>query len=293
MGGKPWRLAGQLENVHCFVGIGFGLNTDKENKGKHIYAGVAHVFDRFGSWIDIASGSQQLSDLEFESFDGTQKYLQGTDSFKISEVLTQGIVYNALRLYQQNQTQTREPPQNIVIHKLGPVFECEVLGILEGVRQILGTLERCNIGIVQIEQEHQVRLYGLHSEEDRLDRTVPRGIGLIINKQKIALASTGSSQRGSKTYYIGIGTPQPLIITSILPSPSILTKYGLQSEQFYSTLSLTRHIMALTQLHWGSIRDNIRLPITAMYAQKVADLISKTKATNLNTWASFHRLWFL
>jgi hypothetical protein len=50
--------------------------------------------------------------------------------------------------------------------------------------------------------------------------------------------------------------------------------------------------MALTQLHWGSTRDNIRLPITGMYAQKVADLISKTDAL-VETWESYHRPWFL
>lgn len=292
MGGKPWRLAGQLENVHCFIGIGFGLNTDSDNKGKHIYAGVAHVFDRFGSWVDIASDSQSLTSSEFESFESPQKYMQGTDSFKISETLTQDIVYNALKLYQQNQTQTHELPQNIVIHKLGPVFECEVVGILEGIRQVLGNLQKCNIGIVQIEQDHQVRLYGHQSQDKKIDRTVLRGMGLIINSQKIALASTGFTQRKNGNYYIGIGTPQPLLITSILPSSSLLGKYAIRQEQFYDALSLTKHIMALTQLHWGSTKDNIRLPITALYAQKVADLISKTNA-NVDTWASYHRPWFL
>lgn len=292
MGGKPWRLAGQLENVHCFIGIGFGLNTNPDSKGKHIYAGVAHVFDRFGSWVDIASGSQSLSNSELESFESPQKYLQGTDSFKISETLTQDIVYNALKLYQQNQTQTHELPQNIVIHKLGPVFECEVIGILEGVRQVLGNLQKCNIGIVQIEQDHQVRMYGHQSQDKKIDKTVLRGMGLIINSQKVALASTGFTQRKNGNYYTGIGTPQPLLITSILPSASLLNKYAIQQKQFYDTVSLAKHIMALTQLHWGSTKDNIRLPITALYAQKVADLISKTNA-NVDKWASYHRPWFL
>lgn len=292
MGGKPWRLATQMENVHCFIGIGFGLNTESE-RGKHIFAGFAHVFDRFGSWVDIASGSQTISEEEHENFYEPQKYLQGTSSFKISKNLTQEIIYNALRLYQQQQTKTGETAHNIVLHKLGPVYECEVIGFLEGVRQLLGTMENCRLGIVQIEQDHQIKLYGSETGTSKTNRTVSRGLGVLMGSNTIALASTGCVSRGSKGMsYFGIGTPQPLLITSIMPPSNLLQKYGLTTNNFYNTESLTRHIMALTQLHWGSTRDNIRLPITGMYAQKVADLISKTGA-NVDTWESYHRPWFL
>jgi hypothetical protein len=82
------------------------------------------------------------------------------------------------------------------------------------------------------------------------------------------------------------------LITSVLPSQVLMQQYGLTSSNFYGVESLTQHVMALTQLHWGSTRDNIRLPITGMYAQKVADLISKTDAS-VETWESYHRPWFL
>ena len=114
-----------------------------------------------------------------------------------------------------------------------------------------------------------------------------------MNSSTIALASTGCVNRGARgQIYFGIGTPQPLLITSVLPSSALMQQYGLTAENFYSVESATKHIMALTQLHWGSTRDNVRLPITAMYAQKVADLISKTGAT-VDTWESYHRPWFL
>ena len=157
MGGKPWKLASQMENVHCFIGVGFGLNTDNE-RGKHIFAGVAHVFDKFGSWIDITSGSQTISNEEHEDFFEPQKYLEGSSSFKISKTLTQEIIYNALRLYQQQQTRTGEAARNIILHKLGPIYECEVIGFLEGIRQLLGTMENCRLGIVQIEQDPSVSI---------------------------------------------------------------------------------------------------------------------------------------
>jgi|GEM_PF-1823459 len=292
MGGKPWRLASQMENVHCFIGVGFGLNKDNEH-GKHIFAGVAHVFDKFGSWIDIASGSQTISDEDRENFYEPQRYLEGTSSFKISMNLTQEIVYNALSLYQQQQTKTSETALNIVLHKLGPVYECETIGFIEGIRQLLGTMENCRLGIIQIEQEHQIKLYGPESKNTNIDRTVSRGLGMMMGINKIALASTGCVNRGSKgLYYLGIGTPQPLLITSVLPSKLLMQQYGLTAEQFYGVESAARHIMALTQLHWGSTKDNIRLPITGMYAQKVADLISKTGAS-VDTWESYHRPWFL
>jgi hypothetical protein len=292
MGGKPWRLATQMENVHCFIGVGFGMNNAKE-RGKHIFAGFAHIFDKFGNWIDIASGSQTITDEDHESFYEPQKYLQGTSSFKISKNLTQEVIYNALRLYQQQQTQTGEAARNIVLHKLGPIYECEVIGFLEGIRQLIGTMGNCRLGIVQIEQDHQIKLYGPASKNHRADRTVSRGFSVFMSNNTIALASTGCVDRGKKGLsYFGIGTPQPLLITSVLPSKALMQQYGLTINNFYSVESLTKHIMALTQLHWGSTRDNIRLPITGMYAQKVADLISKTDAS-VDTWESYHRPWFL
>ena len=290
MGGKPWRLANELGNVHCFIGVGFGLNP--KQLGNHIYAGVAHVFDKYGSWIDVASNWQNLSDEDRASLEGEQKYLQGTSSFKISENLTRNIVYEALKLYQQNQTKTQVPPKNIVLHKLGQVYECEIIGFLEGVTKVLGTLDECHLGILQIEQDHSARLYGDEHIQSRNDnRTVFRGTELVITDKKVVLATSGRTPRNPQRYF-GIGTPQPLMLTSCQPSDELLAKYRCNTNQFYDVVTLSRHVMALTQLHWGSIRDNIRLPITALYAQKVADLISKTGA-KVNSWALYHRPWFL
>ena|SRR5688572_12441898 len=162
-----------------------------------------------------------------------------------------------------------------------------------GIRQILGTMTNCRFGIVQIEQEHQIKLYGPASNDPKLDHTPSRGLGMRLGPNKIALSSTGSVARGRNGFhYFGIGTPQPLLITSVLPSRTIMQQYGLTPEHFYGVESVAGHIMALTQLHWGSLRDNIRLPITGMYAQKVADMISKTGAS-VDTWESYHRPWFL
>ena len=291
LGGKPWRLANPLGNVHCFIGIGFGLNP--RQVGKHIYAGVAHVFDRYGSWVDIASDSRSLSEPEREDFEGTQKYLQGTSSFKISQNLTQSIVYDALRLYEQYQTKTKQPPKNIILHKLGRIYECEVIGLLEAIKQILGTFSGCKLGILQIEQDHQIRLYGdPQPGNPKVDRVVHRGDGLVVNAHRIVLATTGQVRRGTTTYYPGIGTPTPLLLTSLVPSAELLKQYGCNSSQFYSIEEMARHTMALTQLHWGSTRDLVRLPITALYAQKVADLVSKTQA-NVSSHMRYHRPWFL
>jgi argonaute-like protein implicated in RNA metabolism and viral defense len=112
----------------------------------------------------------------------------------------------------------------------------------------------------------------------------------------MAMATTGrvyrSTSQGIQDYYPGIGTPQPLLLTSQVPSVDLLQRYSCSERQFYGIEMLARHVMALTQLHWGSIKDNIRLPITTLYAHKVADLISKTGAA-VDTWSSYHRPWFL
>lgn len=291
MGGKPWRLSNELGNVHCFIGIGFGLSTLRT--GNHIYAGVAHVFDRFGSWIDVASSWESISEEDHESFISPLRYLEGTSSFKISQEVTYRIVREALHLYQRKQTATHESAKNIVLHKLGPIYECEIEGFLKAVTQTVGTLSECQLGILQVEQDHAVRLYGDPENNNKTDRTVLRRAGLIFNENKMVVATTGSIQRGrGPMLYPGIGTPQPLLLTRHLPSEPQSSKYGCAEIHFYNIQTLGEHLVALTQLHWGSTRDNIRLPITALYAQKVADIISKTGA-RVDARSSFHIPWFL
>jgi hypothetical protein len=294
MGGKPWRLANTLGNVHCFIGIGFGINPGVSDN--HIFAGIAHIFDNYGSWIDVASDSADLTQSDLNSFEGSEKFTQGSASFKISQSTSQNIVYNALKLYQQKQTKTHENATNIVLHKLGKIYECEVIGFLEGIRQVLGSLGNCRLGLLQIEQEHHIRLYGSSAQTFKENNTIFRGSALQMNSKKMVLASTGRSYRqtstGLFTNYPGIGTPQPLLLNSIVPTSQILQKYGCNINQFYNIDDLSKHAMALTQLHWGSLKDNVRLPITVLYAQKVADLISKTNM-RVNPDLGFYRPWFL
>lgn len=287
MGGIPWRIESEIGNVHCFIGIGFGLNPI--NIGEHIYAGVAHVFDKYGNWVNIASDSRQVTKSELDSFYNRNKYLEGTASFKISQETTESIVYNALTLYRDKQTASGLLPHNIVLHKLGAVYECEVIGFLNAIKRVIGNLDVCQLGILQIEQDHLRRLYGSPVMNDkRLSHAAFRGTGLEINKTKMLLATTGRTEKK----YFGIGTPNPLLLTSILPSSQVQTIYSCRLQQFYGIETLGRHVMALTQLHWGSIKDNVRQPITTLYAQKVAELVSKMK-TKIDTRTSFHRPWFL
>lgn len=286
MGGIPWRIESEIGNVHCFIGVGFGLNTSKI--GEHIYAGVAHVFDKYGNWIDVASDSQQVDTDEYDSFLDRNKFMQGTASFKISQETTESIVYNALRLYKDKQDFSHLPPQNIVLHKLGQIYDCEVTGFLEAIKRVIGNIDMCRLGILQIEQDHLRRLYGSEAQDEKLNRTVFRGTGLVINDKKLLLASTGRT----RSKYFGIGTPNPLLLTSVMPSVETQRAYGCRAKQFYGIETLGQHVMALTQLHWGSTRDNVRQPITTLYAQKVAELISKMER-GIDTWTSYHRPWFL
>ncbi|MDX9866164.1 MAG: hypothetical protein RBT34_15280, partial [Anaerolineaceae bacterium] len=181
-------------------------------------------------------------------------------------------------------------------HKLGKIYECEVIGFLEGIRQVLGSLGNCRLGLLQIEQDHHIRLYSSSVESIKENNTIFRGSALQLNPEKVVIASTGciSRQRSSglSTNYYGIGTPKPLLLTSIVPNQHILQKYGCDINQFYNIEDLAEHAMALTQLHWGSLKDNVRLPITTFYARKVADLISKTNVS-INPGLGYYRPWFL
>ena len=85
--------------------LGFGINP--ELTGNHIFAGIAHIFDNYGSWIDVASDSANLTPNDLNSFEGTEKYTQGSASFKISQSVSQSIVYNALT---DISTETNQDP---------------------------------------------------------------------------------------------------------------------------------------------------------------------------------------
>jgi hypothetical protein len=295
LGGKPWRLARQVSNVHCFIGIGFALNPRADEK--NIYAGVANVFDRYGNWLDITSAYETLTDEEREDFYSRSAFLEGTASFKISQSTTYSIVTNSLELYREKQTQSRLLPRNIILHKLGRIYQCEVEGMLEAISNTVGTLENCRIGIASIHTHHLLRLYGIPDNNSKTSRVVLRGTRVLLHPNTALIATTGRiyRQTPSKTinFYPGIGTPRPLLIENVIPDQMLRNKYKLNENQFYSTSELSAHIFALTHLHWGSIREDIRLPITVLYAKRVADIISKSGILRLDTGMSLRRPWFI
>jgi len=297
LGGKPWRLASELQNVNCFIGVGFALSPRAITNSSHIYTGVANVFDRYGNWLDITTAYQPLSEGDKDSFEGRYRFLQGTASFKISETVTEEIVSTSLELYALKQTVAGRYPKNIVFHKLGEIYECEVEGFLQAVQQKLGTLENCRLGIAAIRTNHDIRLYGPADTLRNRDRVVARGSCVLVNDAKSILATTGRIYREKPgrviNRYSGIGTPRPLVVQRVLPNMHQLQAYKCSEDQFYTIQDLTSHVLALTQLHWGSFREDIRLPITTLYAKKVADIVSKSGVVKIESWMGLHRPWFI
>jgi argonaute-like protein implicated in RNA metabolism and viral defense len=76
------------------------------------------------------------------------------------------------------------------------------------------------------------------------------------------------------------------------PSPEGLESVGLDRVNQYSDAQLCEQLMALTQLHWGSMRREIRLPVTVLYSQKVASLSARAEITSLQE-GRVHRPWFI
>ena len=50
--------------------------------------------------------------------------------------------------------------------------------------------------------------------------------------------------------------------------------------------------MSLTQLNWGSMRKEIKLPVTLLYSQKVASLSTRADIATLPK-GYIHRPWFI
>lgn len=297
LGGKPWILVNPVSNVNCFVGVGFAVNP--RASANHIYAGVANVFDRYGNWLDITSAFEPIKEDQRGDFFDSTALLEGTNSFKISKAVTRKIVSDSLELYRLTQTKQQLYPRNIVFHKLGEIYQCEIEGILEAVASSIGTFQNCRIGIASIHASHNLRLYGSaqtssYGKAEHTSRVVLRGTRICLLPEKNLLATTGSIRRKDRLQYHGIGTPRPLIVQGITPNASTLRQFNVSTSQSYTTNELTSHIFALTQLHWGSLREDIRYPITVLYAKKVADMISKSETLRFPAPAmSLRRPWFI
>jgi hypothetical protein len=296
MGGRPWSLHSPLSDVNAFIGIGFGLNP-KETE-KHVYIGVANVFDSHGEWLDICSDHKDITDQERDSFFGYEAFTERSASYKLSEAMARKITEDALRRFKDTNPHIGYP-RNVVVHKNGGLFQCEVKGITEALRvleQSGAAFEK--IGLLSIIQDHNYRLFGNEESFDRgyrviKDRPPRRGITYFLKEDEALLCTTGKfyGERpgGMKLVYSGLGTPRPLLLRNHKINPK---NYELPELQLYPFIDLIGQVFGLSKIHWGSLRTDIHLPVTSMYSNRVAKVISKSGIRTIPRPAT-KRPWFL
>jgi hypothetical protein len=285
MGGRPWTLQRKLDNVNCLIGLSFTVNT--LHPERPLYVGVANIFDEYGEWVDIAPEQRQLSDEELKAWYESPYsfYSQETTSSKLPREFTAEIIRASINLYKNRRG---NDPVNIVMHKTGMIYQAEIEGILLGIKNAGLSLSEITIGFVSLVQNHGFRMYGEPNSNSRKNSVVHRGTMCTLEIDKALLATTGRTDRSDHI----LGTPQPLEIRVERPSPETLESVGLDRIKQYSVAQLCEQLMALTQLHWGTMRREIKLPVTVLYSQKVASLSARAEIRALPE-GRLHRPWFI
>jgi hypothetical protein len=296
MGGRPWSLHSPLSDVNAFIGIGFGLNPREAQN--HVYIGVANIFDRHGEWLDICSDHKDITEEERESFHGYDAFTERAASYKLSKEMAQKITEESIKRFRDINPQIGFP-RNVVIHKNGRLYTCEIDGIMEGLK----TLEKIGaafekIGILSIIQDHNYKLFGNEESFEKgtrliKDRPPKRGAVYFLEKNEALLCTTGKfyGERfgAMKLIYSGLGTPRPLLLKNHDIEPK---DYGMTELKPYPFIELINQVFGLSKIHWGSLRTDIHLPVTSLYSSRVAKVISKSGIERIHKPAA-KRPWFL
>ncbi len=287
LGGKPWTLARPINNVNCLIGLGFGRSPRKLKNP--IYVGIANVFDKAGQWIDLNSDDHELTNDELQSLKEKEQSLQGTSSFKLHHDMTSSIISSSLNSYNAS---TNQIAQKVVFHKNGDIYESEGLGFLKALSEnILRNdlaLSSARFALVSIYKNHELRMYGPSFPGNlKMDHTITKGSVRIMNENTALIATTGKNPAG----YFGIGTPTPLIVQRFVPTDETFSITGFNSGQMFSIEEICEHILSLTRLHWGATND-IHLPITSEYAQRIAEFLAKTEM-KVDFLLRSKRLWWI
>ena len=296
MGGRPWSLQSPLDDVNVFMGIGFGLSP-KETE-KHVYIGVANIFDSHGEWLDICSDHKEITDEARESFYGYEAFTERAASYKLSKEIAQKITEDSLKRFRDANPHIGYP-RNVVIHKNGNLYDCEIRGIMEALRKLEesgAAFEK--IGLLSIIQDHNYKLFGNEDSFERgsgviKDMPPRRGAVYFLEENNALLCTTGKfyGERFGrrKLIYSGLGTPRPLLLRNHEINPE---DYGLSALELYPFIDLVKQVFGLSKIHWGSLRTDIHLPVTSLYSSRVAKIISKSGIERIHRPAA-KRPWFL
>jgi len=291
MGGRPWSLHTPLDDVNAFIGIGFGLNPrEAEN---HVYIGVANIFDSHGEWLDICSDHKNISKEERDSFYGHEAFTKRAASYKLSKEVAKKIAEESLKRFRDANPHIGFP-RNVVIHKNGQLYDCEIEGIIKALRELDGSgavFEK--IGFLSIIKDHNYKLFGNEDRIRYVNRVPRRGSVCFFDESEALLSTTGkfyTERKGEKkTYYSGLGTPRPLLLRNHVINPG---DYEMPELELYSFIDLVKQVFGLSKIHWGSLRTDIHLPVTSLYSSKVAKIISKSGIDRIHRPAT-KRPWFL
>ena len=206
--------------------------------------------------VDVA-GSYAVATVLTDSGDPRVEWIyEFNPEVEVAAVL-EPLIYSALRAASRDRG---GPLSSVVVHRDGRAHWLEVEAFRRAVARAKaeGMLEEdAFYALVEVRKRVTARMF--KEREGRL-LNPDKGVYVWLDKETLLVATTGAPER-----------PHPAFSGLVRPVALSLVN---SSHWEKSLLDLARDVYWLAQLHWGSAFVTPRLPITTLYAHKIAHLLS-------------------
>lgn len=258
VGGTPWRLS-DIESDTAFVGLSYSVRRGEDRRPRFVTC-CSQVFDADGVG------------LQFLVY-GTQDFRVEGDNPFLSRGEMQRVMARSLDLYQRGHA--GRTPRRVVVHKTTEFKPEEVDGAFDAFRACE------SLDLVQVQQESGWRGVQIEAPRNPGQRGAPtpypihRGTCLPIGDREVLLWTQGDAPEavsGKHFYKEGKGIPAPLLLRRF-------AGHGGWDDT-------CRQVLSLTKMNWNSDSLYGRLPVSIVYAQKLAKVVQRMETLAATPYAS-------
>jgi hypothetical protein len=247
-GGTPWRL-GDIEPDTAFVGLSYAMRRSPEG-GPRFVTCCSQVFDADGVG------------LEFLVYGTADFHVEGDNPF-LSRGEMHRVMARSLDLYQRRRAGRR--PRRVVVHKTTEFKPEEIDGAFDAFKASE------SVELIQVQQESgwrgvQIERAASGAQKAGAPSNYPvlRGSYVPIGDRDVLLWTQGDAPDavdGKHFYKEGKGIPEPLLLRRF-------AGHGGWED-------VCRHVLSLTKMNWNSDSLYGRMPVSVVYAQKLARVVQR------------------
>lgn len=240
----PWVINNADRNT-AFAGIGYSVDTKRENDKGHIILGCSHIYSSDGEGLKY-----KLSKINDKiQWINKKPHLSYDDAYEFGK--------NVLHLFYESMN---EVPKRVVIHKRTFFTDDEKRGILDS---LMDNKKIENVDLIEINFEDKIRYVSskIKDGEAKIDGfSVSRGTCIQLGNYEALLYAHGiipSVVNPNYNFYPGGRyIPKPL---------RIIKHHGNGSLEQIAT-----EILGLTKMNWNSLNMYSQLPATISSSNEIA-----------------------